>query len=178
MHAWLFVLAVSALPTATPNAIGNISPAALAWFGQWRCADFHGYGGGPHPKRADGGEITGDDHLNLGDRVNAGGVAYDAVHHLAVLDVRDDLGESYEVRRMYLAPPAGVKHADLSTVRLKSGVRIGTTAAAAARLLGKPDVVEVCGQQLYLYDLQKDHAFLRIGVKNGRVISIWLEGQD
>jgi hypothetical protein len=98
--------------------------------------------------------------------------SYDSTSRTALHYPHADSGFTITAR-LTAAPPPSVSRSDLSTLRTTSGIKLGSSAAAVIRALGRPKIVNGCGQQRYVYTTDTEQSlFIQFTITNGRVTEI------
>lgn len=178
-----FCSLVIALLGASSAASSATQRAPLArWFGAQTCPALDGL----YSKRQPPAVKTGAENLIV--HIPAGVVAqlkismtvpwyvYDPKAGIALSHVGGDSGVVWTLRVVKGTPPISLPRVSLRDARTSSGLKIGATAAAVIRTLGKPLVVRACGLERYEYSDSKDRNAeqndLDFTIKNGRVIEI------
>jgi len=157
-----------ALALATALATPS-TPALAAWFDRGRCTPITEEA--PFARNADEQVVGGPSGPSLRPQ-NYVGYWYDARHGVAARLTGDVTGD-FSIRATS-RPPRAVTSANLANVSLTSGVRIGTQAATAVRLLGRPLISNKCGATYYSYEVDRGVGGnpLIIVIRNGRVVEI------
>jgi hypothetical protein len=160
--------------------LGNLSVATSAsndrdriarWFAAGRCAAFDAPlvpDNAPLAKRDNDGIIF--DPLTAKTR----GFFYDPKSHAALAYPSTDSAGTFTLR-VSVPPPIGVPRHDLGKLHTASGLRLGSTAAAVVRSLGKPKIVRACGLARYVYLRSEvgEPTSLQFTIRSGRVVEIF-----
>ena len=182
----LHVAAAFAMTLATdPRFPSNAEMQARSrWFGAWECPTFKNVyyqAVVPRAKNPRDAELVGVpaglyEKLDRMTNLPYAAVAYDAEHRIAY--ALDTMSTPYLIRPPG-PPPLRVVRVDLSGVRIRSGIRIGTRASEVVAVFGKPSAQHGCGSELYTYALgPRMHESILFTIHGGRVVRIEWFGDD
>ncbi len=179
----LHVAAALAMTLATCTRYPSIAEmeARSRWFGAWECPTFkliYFQAVVPRARNPRDAELVGVPaglYAKLDRKTNLpyAAAAYDAQHHVAY--ALDAMSSEFLLRPPG-PPPLPAVRADLSGVRLRSGITIGTRASRVVAVFGKPSPQHGCGSELYTYALGPRHAAILFTIHRDRVVRIaWFE---
>ena len=101
---------------------------------------------------------------------------YDSQSGAALSHVGGDSGVVWTLRVVGGPPPVTLPHVDLSGAHTTSGLKLGSSADAVIKKLGKPLIVRACGLERFEYsdssDTHAEENDLDFTIRDGRVIEI------
>jgi len=169
-------------------AITSLSPATEHWFEGATCASIkrladHQPSGARYPQPPPAAYRIAQQPFPPGMQPSGEAIIdywYDPAHNLLFRFSGAGYGGDNILMRSS-RPPGKFHIADLSTVTMLGGLRVGSSASDVVRRLGKPFVTQACGSTLYVYDTGGQNApgeMMRILISNGRVSIIWWQWTD
>ncbi len=179
----LHVAAAFAVMLATDFQLPSYAEmqARAHWFGAWECPTFKNVyfqAVVPRAKNPRDAELVGVpaglyEKLDRMTSLPYAAGAHDAEHRIVY--ALDAMSTPYLMRPPG-PPPLRVVRVDLSAVRLRSGITIGTPAGKVSAVFGRPRAQHGCGSELYTYALGPRHASILFTIHGGRVVRIeWFD---